>query len=102
MAALALVPLTAGTGISRKTLDALAFGKPILATSVGFRGLSVESGTHGIVCDDLAAYPDRILEILADANLRRRLAAGARAVAATFDYRRVYRRYLEVIADGRR
>ncbi len=100
MADVVLVPLTAGTGISRKTLEAMAFGKAIVATSVGFRGLPIEPGTHGIVCDDLAAYPDRIVELLADADLRRRLGAGARAAVQPYDYRLVYRRYLEIIAAG--
>ncbi len=101
MADLVLVPLSAGTGVSRKTLEAMAFGKAILATTVGFRGIPVATGTHGIVCDDLAVYPDRIIEILADADVRRRLGAAARAAVAAYDYRTVYRRYLDVIAARR-
>jgi len=97
MADLVLVPLTAGTGISRKTLEAMAFGKPVLTTTVGTRGIPVESGTHAVVCDDLPAYPDRVLELLADEALRRRLAHGARAAVAAYDYRVVDRRYLDVI-----
>ncbi len=39
---LAVVPLKAGTGVSIKTLEALAFHRPVLATKIGLRGLTPE------------------------------------------------------------
>ena len=52
MSDVVLVLLQAGTGTYRKTLEALAFGKPILGTGMGFRGIPVSSGLNGIVADD--------------------------------------------------
>jgi glycosyltransferase involved in cell wall biosynthesis len=39
---LAVVPLKAGTGVSIKTLEALAFHRPVLGTPIGLRGLTPE------------------------------------------------------------
>ena len=39
---LAVVPLKAGTGVSIKTLEALAFHRPVLGTKIGLRGLTPE------------------------------------------------------------
>lgn len=41
-ARLVIVPLLSGTGISIKTLEAIAMGKPVLATPVGLRGLDAD------------------------------------------------------------
>lgn len=38
-AKLVIVPLLSGTGISLKTLEALSFGKPVLSSPVGLRGI---------------------------------------------------------------
>jgi hypothetical protein len=38
-ARLVVVPLLEGTGVSIKTLEAITFGKPVLATAMGLRGL---------------------------------------------------------------
>jgi len=37
---LVLIPMIEGHGISIKTIEAMAFGKPIVSTSLGFRGFS--------------------------------------------------------------
>jgi glycosyltransferase involved in cell wall biosynthesis len=102
MSDVVLVPLQAGTGTSRKTLEALAFGKPILGTGMGFRGIPVSSGLNGIVADDLASWPELVRKLVADVELRRTLAVEARELAQVFDYRVVYERYAEIIwAAGR-
>ena len=102
MSDVVLVPLQAGTGTSRKTLEALAFGKPILGTGMGFRGIPVSSGLNGIVSDDLASWPELVRKLVADVELRRTLAVEARELARVFDYRVVYERYAEIISAAGR
>ena len=39
-----IVPLLHGTGVSIKTLEAIAHGKPVVSTPIGWRGLAVGAG----------------------------------------------------------
>lgn len=51
MADLCINPMQDGTGLKIKTVEALAFGKPMLTTSSGAAGLSAFIG-KGIICSD--------------------------------------------------
>lgn len=59
---LAIVPIHAGEGISIKTIEALAYGLPVVSTTVGLRGFP---GDHGVGCFDTPeAFAKRINELL--------------------------------------
>lgn len=98
-----LNPVLSGTGTAVKTLEAMGRGKVLVATSIGVRGLPIESGVHGIVCDDLASYPKLLAELLQNRDRCRRLAAEASSFAADYDYRVVYQTYMQLLnsTDGR-
>ncbi len=96
-ARLALVPLPEGTGSSLKTLEAMAAGLPVLGTSVAFRGLAVTDGAQAAVEDDLGRWSARLPALLADPDLLARIADGGRALAATYDHRRVMAAYLPLL-----
>ena len=51
-----IVPLLSGTGVSVKTLEAIAHGKPVVATSAGARGLRRELYPDVLVADDPALF----------------------------------------------
>jgi glycosyltransferase involved in cell wall biosynthesis/SAM-dependent methyltransferase len=95
-----LVPLTEGTGTSIKSIEALARGALVLSTTVGIRGLPVETGKHCVVEDDLSAYPQRILELLGDPDGAYLLRTAAAAFGSSYDYRALFARYVEG-QDGR-
>jgi glycosyltransferase involved in cell wall biosynthesis len=64
---------------------AYEFGKPVVATRVGSLPEVVDHGSSGFLVDP--GSPEQlaqaIIKVLQDANLRRRLAAGARRIATT-------------------
>ena len=75
-AAVSVVPLTAGTGMSIKTIESLFHGVPVLSSAVGARGLQ-EFVDHGIICyeerDGLTNAFARLLanpDLLANARAR--------------------------------
>ncbi|HYE01456.1 MAG TPA: glycosyltransferase family 4 protein, partial [Alphaproteobacteria bacterium] len=71
---LVALPIVAGAGTNIKTLEALAMGKPVVATAMALRGLP--PGFAGFpAVDDPDAMAARILELLADPAARRRLGA---------------------------
>ncbi len=92
---LILVPLTEGTGVSIKSIEALSRGALILSTSIGMRGLDVENGKHCIIEDDMSEYPARILETFEHQERSRSLRAEARAYGGSFDYRVLFAKYLQ-------
>lgn len=94
---LVLAPLISGTGTSLKVLEAFVHGKALLSTRVGVRGHPVRDGRDCLVCDDLDRYPEIILSLSKDPARRRELGEGGRRFVKAFDYRVVYRPYLEEI-----
>jgi glycosyltransferase involved in cell wall biosynthesis len=89
-----LIPLQRGTGVSVKSIEALARGSLILSTSVGMRGLDVVDGVHCLIEDDLESYPARIAEMLSNGETAQRMRAAARKFGEQFDYRRLMALYV--------
>jgi glycosyltransferase involved in cell wall biosynthesis len=80
--ALALAPLTSGSGMKMKMVTYLAAGLPVLATSEAVSGLG--AGHPGVVvCDDLARWPEIIAGLLASPGRLANLGREGRAYAAS-------------------
>lgn len=97
MITFALIPVGWGTGSSLKTVEAMAYGKVIVSTPIGVRGLMFEHGVHGIICSDIKGFSAAINELMKDQDYRGRLKANARNLAKQYDYRTIYMNYLEII-----
>lgn len=93
----ALIPVTWGTGTSLKALESMARGKVIVSTRVGVRGLPFEHGVHGIVIDDTSEYASVLTKLQQDFDRCKRLTENAKKMASQYDYRTIYKPYLELI-----
>ena len=80
-AAVVINPVKFGTGLPVKTIEALSYGKPIMATSAGGRGLEAIS-----VADDPDTFTGRVLELLECKDTR--LKISQRALAAASEWQR--------------
>ena len=58
-----IVPLLSGTGVSIKTVEAIARGKPVVATSAGIRGLRRELYPDVVVADDPALFARKLIDL---------------------------------------
>jgi glycosyltransferase involved in cell wall biosynthesis len=85
-AALVLIPLLDGTGMSLKTVEAMALGKAIIGTRVGFRSIPIKNGIEAIVEDDLAEYPQLVAQLLADNSTRRSLGGARRTLLPSHSF----------------
>lgn len=94
LADIILIPLLRGTGVSLKSIEALARGSLILSTTVGMRGIDVQDGLECHIEDDLAQYPQRIAEILASGGDAQRMRDAARQFGEKFDFRRLMALYV--------
>jgi glycosyltransferase involved in cell wall biosynthesis len=99
-ASLVLIPLMKGTGASLKAIEAMAHAKVVLGTPIGLRGYPVESGINCIISDDFTEYKQLITDLLADEDKRRQIGDNARRFAERYDYRTVYKRYIELIKSN--
>ena len=78
-AAVVACPLRVGGGIKVKMLEAIAYGKAIVSTTVGLQGLGSASEEAIEPCDDPAAFAERLVVLLQDEQAR---AATEKAVIA--------------------
>jgi polysaccharide biosynthesis protein PslH len=96
-------PMTGGSGVKNKLLEALASGCPSVATSRATLGLDIEDGVHLLVRESAQALADGLGELLDNATFAQRLslAGTARArdlswAAAAQSYEKIYE---EVLAE---
>jgi glycosyltransferase involved in cell wall biosynthesis len=60
--AVSAVPILSGTGVSLKTLEALDFGRPVVATRMGVRGLSgIDGHPDLLLAGDAADFAAKVL-----------------------------------------
>jgi glycosyltransferase involved in cell wall biosynthesis len=58
-----IVPITIGSGIRMKILEAANLGIPFVSTSVGAEGIPVQSGKHCLLADNPSDFVEAILKL---------------------------------------
>ena len=81
-AAVVAAPLSLGGGMRVKVLEALAAGKPLVATPRALAGVELTAGEHALVGETDAELADAIAALLHDPDRRHRLGEAARGWAA--------------------
>lgn len=100
-------PMTSGTGIKNKLLEAMAAGLPCVVTPLSLQGLEVEDGREVLVGASPRSIAAHVVRLLEDPGLAAELGAAARRYvtarhswdAVTAAYERVY---VEVVAEASR
>lgn len=81
------VPLRVGGGSRLKILEALAAGLPVVSTSIGAEGLSLEAGRQLTLADTPESLAAALLQCLADpAAALEQAARGRKTVAERYDW----------------
>lgn len=80
-AAVVVAPVRFGTGMRVKVLEALAMGRPVVATSLGAEGLDAVAGTHLLVADAAADFAAAVRRLLDDPGAAAAVGAAGRALA---------------------
>ena len=78
-ASVAVAPLRIARGTQNKILETMSFGIPVVSTVQAAKGIQAQPGRHLLVAKDAAEFAADVIQLLDDHQLRRRLAADARA-----------------------
>ncbi len=97
-ARLVVNPVRVGSGLKIKTVEALAFAKPLVTTSAGADGLEEAAGRAFLSSDEPATFASHCVRLLTDEAFALEIAESGRAFAAErFGIERVYAPLVEAI-----
>lgn len=65
-AAVAIAPLRIGGGTRLKIVEAMALGRPVVATSIGAEGIDVKQGRDLLLADQPSEFAEAVLRLLAE------------------------------------
>ena len=83
-----IVPTKVSAGTNLKVLEAMAMERVVVSTTSGCAGLGLEHGRSVWIADTAEEFAEAIEQLLANPDLRHRIAAAARKIAETqFDWK---------------
>lgn len=74
--AVSVAPLRHGGGMKGKVNEAMAYGIPVVTTSIGAQGLDVISGKELFIEDQPDLFANKIIKLLKDRDLRQKIGTG--------------------------
>jgi len=77
-ARVAVCPVSVGAGVQNKVLEAMAMGKPVVATSKACQALSAKNGEDLLIADEPKAFADAVVRVLHDDELALKLGQNGR------------------------
>jgi ribosomal protein S18 acetylase RimI-like enzyme len=85
-----VVPTLESAGTNVKVLEAMAMRRAVVSTPTGCAGLGAEHGANVWIADTAAGFAEGMAKLVADRELRDKIAAAGRAhVEAHFDWRAI-------------
>lgn len=94
-ASVAILPLTIGSGMKVKTIEFLSAGTPIVSTSIGVQGYTLQNMEDAIIEDDLTRFPTWIRTLIDNHILWSKLSNNG-LKQASFSWIDVAREYLNL------
>lgn len=71
-------PIHAGGGTRIKILEAFAFGKPVVSTTLGAEGIDCTGGVHLLLADQAGTFAHQCIQLIESPDLRQKLTVAAR------------------------
>lgn len=95
-----LVPILSGGGTRLKVLDGLASGRPLVSTTAGAAGVSVQDGETILIADDPQRFADEVAGLLADPERAAVLGAAGRELAVSgYDWQAIGNTFERTLTD---
>jgi glycosyltransferase involved in cell wall biosynthesis len=91
-AAAVVIPVRAGGGMRVRILESLAWGMPLVTTTIGLEGIEARPGEEVLVADEPAEFTQAVVGLIKDAALRNKLSLQGRRLAETrYDWQVVFK-----------
>ena len=71
-----VAPLRHGAGMKGKVGQSLAFGLPVVTTSVGAEGMGLVHGVDAMIAEDAANFAEAVIRLCSDDSLWQRISSG--------------------------
>jgi glycosyltransferase involved in cell wall biosynthesis len=96
-----VTPILVGGGTRYKIIEAAAYGKPVVSTSMGAEGLDFAPGKEILIRDDPASFAETCIELLSNPSLCEKIGTAAKTKAARlYDRKAVVGLIRERIAEN--
>jgi len=97
-----VVPLLIARGIQNKVLEAMALGRPVIATPQAMEGIAARPGRDVLVAGDPAAFASAVIDLLGDTARRQNLGRNARlCMEKKYSWRQNLRQLNTIIESGK-
>lgn len=94
-------PMTFGSGIKTKNLEAMALGVPIVTTSIGAENISAKAGLDWMVEDYPDEFANKVIELLENSKLQHEMGInGSRYVNQNFTWNVAERQFIRLLEDA--
>lgn len=99
-AALAIAPMRVARGVQNKILEAMAMGKPVVATAAGATGIRAVADRDLIVADSPQDFAASVIDLLNDVHRRDLIGTAARAqVVKNYQWEDQLSRFSDVLSS---
>jgi glycosyltransferase involved in cell wall biosynthesis len=86
-AAVFIAPIRSGSGTKIKVLNAMSLAKPVVTTSVGAEGISVEADKNIIIADDPKVFAEKTIYLLNNQHIANEMGmAGRKIIEKYYDW----------------
>jgi peptidoglycan/LPS O-acetylase OafA/YrhL len=68
-------PIRYASGTRIKIIEAMAFGRAVVSTTVGAEGLAIEAGRHALIADDMVDFAQAVIRLCTDPVLNASIVA---------------------------
>jgi glycosyltransferase involved in cell wall biosynthesis len=99
-ASVSIVPLRIGSGTRLKILESMAWGLPVVSTTLGCEGIDCEDGVHLLIRDDPKEFAEAVVRVLSDRALWQKLReAGRELIRERYAWDRVFQDFESALLD---
>jgi len=85
-----IVPLLSGSGLRIKIIEGMAYGKPIVSTSIGAEGIDITNGTNILIANYPSDFISAVIDLLQHPEKKENMGREAQAFAKVeFDNKQV-------------
>ncbi len=99
--AVAVAPLRVARGIQNKVLEAMAMGRPVVASPAALEGLELQPGRDALCAGEPKAWHARLTDLLRNSAERKRLGEAARRYVETrHHWPECLKRFGEIVAGS--